>query len=60
VAIIDPASAECTLDAESAAARCRVGRGMVTLVADAALFEHPDLAGEGGATLRALVAGVLE
>jgi hypothetical protein len=59
VAIIDPAAAACTLLAGGAAARCVVGKGEVTLIADAALFEHPELAGEGAATLRALVAAVL-
>lgn len=58
VAITDPAAA-CTLLAGGAAARCVVGKGAVTLIADAALFEHPELAGEGAETLRALVAGVL-
>lgn len=58
VAITDPAAADCTLEASGAAARCRVGKGAVTLIADAALFEHRELAGEGGAGLRALVATV--
>lgn len=60
IAITDPAAAQCTLLAESAAARCRVGTGQVTLIADAALFEHPELAGEGGGTLRAVVRAALE
>lgn len=60
VAIIDPAAAQCTLLADGAAARCAVGAGQVTLIADAALFEHAELAGEGGAGLRALVAAALE
>ncbi|MCL9998639.1 MAG: GldG family protein [Erythrobacter sp.] len=59
VSITNSAAAACTLLADGAAARCRVGKGEVTLIADAALFEHPELAGEGGAGLRALVAGVL-
>lgn len=59
VAIVDPSAAACTLLAEDAAARCTVGKGTVTLIADAALFEHPELAGEGAETLRALVAEVL-
>ena len=59
VAIVDPSAAACTLLAENAAARCTVGKGTVTLIADAALFEHPELAGEGAETLRALVAEVL-
>jgi hypothetical protein len=60
VAILDPAAAACTLLADGAAARCQVGKGVVTLIADAAIFEHPELAGEGGAGLAALVAQVLE
>jgi len=59
VAVTDPAAARCTLLAGGAAARCEVGEGQVTLIADAALFEHPELAGEGGAALRAVVAEAL-
>lgn len=59
VAIADPSAAACTLLAEGAAARCKVGKGTVTLIADAALFEHRELAGEGNIRLRQLVAGVL-
>lgn len=55
VTIVDPAAAQCTLLAGGAAARCRVGAGTVTLIADAALFEHPELAGEGGARLRDVI-----
>ncbi len=44
----------------SAIAVCRVGKGRVTLIADAALFEHPELAGEGGAALRAVVREAVE
>jgi hypothetical protein len=55
VTITDPAAAECTLLAGGAAARCAVGKGRVTLIADAALFEHPELAGEGGAVLAAVL-----
>lgn len=40
-------------------ATCRIGKGEVTLLADAAIFEHAEQAGEGGVTLRALVEGVL-
>jgi hypothetical protein len=58
VAIIDPGAAQCTLMAGGAAARCAVGKGRVTLIADAALFEHPELAGEGGAGVRAVLEGV--
>jgi hypothetical protein len=59
VAITDPGAAQCTLEAAGAAARCRVGEGRVTLIADAAIFEHPELAGEGGSGLRTLLAAVL-
>lgn len=52
VTITDSLAAQCTPLAGGAAARCRVGAGSVTLIADAALFEHPELAGEGGARLR--------
>lgn len=60
VAITDPKAADCTLLADSAAVRCRVGKGEVTLIADAALFEHQALAGEDAATLRAIVANTLQ
>lgn len=60
VAITDPGAAQCTLLAGGAAARCVVGKGRVTLVADAALFEHPELAGEGGAVMRAVLAAAFE
>lgn len=59
VALTDP-SADCTLAAGDAAAVCRVGKGRVTLIADAALFEHPELAGTGGAGLLALLAAAFE
>lgn len=59
IAISDPGAARCTLLAGGAAARCAVGEGQVTLIADAALFEHRELAGEGGAGLRALVEAAL-
>ncbi len=35
--------------------KCAVGKGTVTLMADAAVFEHPELAGEGGAAILALL-----
>ena len=59
ITITDPAAAVCALLAGGAVATCRVGKGKVTLVADAAVFEHPELAGEGGATLRALLVASL-
>ncbi|AUX69276.1 hypothetical protein CHX26_06995 [Porphyrobacter sp. HT-58-2] len=59
IAILDPSAADCTVLAGGAAARCAVGRGQVTLIADAAIFEHPELAGESAADLRAVVAEAL-
>ncbi|MEM6909258.1 MAG: hypothetical protein AAF494_11310 [Pseudomonadota bacterium] len=49
--IADADAAACRLLARSVVAQCEVGAGMVTVMADAALFERPDLAGESGATL---------
>lgn len=60
VTVTDPGAASCTLAAEGAAARCTVGKGKVTLLADAAIFEHPEAAGEDGEGLRALVSAALE
>ncbi|MEQ5787286.1 hypothetical protein J3454_05215 [Erythrobacter sp. NFXS35] len=60
IAVTDPAAADCTLMAAGAAATCRVGEGEVTLIADAALFEHPELAGENGQTLGGLLAAAFE
>jgi len=56
ITITDPAAARCTLLAGDAAARCSVGKGTVMLLADATLFEHPELAGEEGEALLALLA----
>lgn len=60
IVITDPAAAGCSLTAAGAAAICRVGKGRVTLIADAALFEHPELAGEDGAGLLAVLTSALE
>ena len=43
-----PAGAKACTQPGSAIAQCRIGKGEVTLIADAALFEHAELAGEGG------------
>lgn len=59
ITITDPAAADCTLHAQTAAAVCRVGKGRVTVIADAALFEHPELAGKNGARLHAVLAASL-
>jgi hypothetical protein len=45
----------CTFNA-AALAICRIGKGQVVLLADAGLFEHPELAGADGAVLLALLA----
>jgi hypothetical protein len=45
----------CALRANGVLAVCRIGRGRVTLAADAALFEHRELAGERGDPLLALL-----
>lgn len=56
IAITDPAAGQCRLLAGDAAATCEIGKGQVTLIADAALFEHPELAGVEGEVLLALLA----
>lgn len=55
----DRQAADCALP-HTAIAVCRVGRGRITLVADAALFEHPELAGADGAGLLAVLTRALE
>lgn len=60
IAVTDPAVSGCTLQANGAAAMCRVGKGRVTLLADAAVFEHPELAGDDGWRLLAVLAAALE
>jgi hypothetical protein len=57
---ITVAGTACTVLAAGAAAQCRVGDGQVTLIADAAVFEHPELAGDGGSLLLAILAAALE
>jgi hypothetical protein len=44
--IRESTSAQCRIAADRALARCRVGQGQVTLLADAGVFEHRDLARE--------------
>jgi hypothetical protein len=61
IAVLPEAQDRCALAGERAVmATCRIGKGKVTLLADAAIFEHPESSGEGGATLRALVAAALD
>jgi hypothetical protein len=48
----------CTFAANDALARCEVGEGIVTVLADAALFEHEALtaeAGQGGSAIGAML-----
>lgn len=60
VRILPEGAKQCALaDGNDIMATCRIGKGKVTLLADAAIFEHAEQAGEGAATLRALVEGVL-
>lgn len=60
IEILPDGARTCALaNGQSIMATCRIGKGRVTLLADAALFEHPEAAGEGGATLRALALSVL-
>ncbi len=48
--------ADCDTPGPAPILRCRVGAGVVTVVADAAVFEHPELAGDGGGHLLAVLA----
>ena len=57
---LDAAVRDCILQAEAAMAVCRVGQGRVTLIADAALFEHAELAGTDGAGLLGVLEAALE
>ncbi|GMN03209.1 hypothetical protein [Erythrobacter sp. MTPC3] len=53
--VTDAAAADCEIIAGNAVAKCAVGDGQVTLVADAAVFEHPELAGQNGEIIHALL-----
>ena len=55
IALLPGAAGKACVRHAARIAVCRVGKGQVTLIADAALFEHPELAGEDGAALRAVV-----
>jgi hypothetical protein len=59
VEVTDPAAANCTEEAYGAAARCRLGRGEVFLIADATIFENPNFAGEDFVHLHNLLAATL-
>lgn len=54
------AGKDCAFLAENSVATCTIGKGRVTLIADAALFEHPELAGEDGAAIAALLTAAFE
>lgn len=54
LALTGEAGSGCEIVAEGAAAKCSVGEGTVTVLADAALFEHRELAGEQGESLASL------
>lgn len=45
----------CAIAGQGVAARCAIGAGSVTLIADAALFEHRELAGANGESIQALM-----
>ena len=55
IAVLDGAENTCRVDVSRALAQCDVGAGRVTLLADAAVFEHDELAGEEGELLSALM-----
>jgi hypothetical protein len=55
IARLPGAGENCTVHAATLAT-CRIGKGQVMLLADAGLFEHPELAGADGAALLALLA----
>ncbi len=59
ISILDPAASSCELQGERTIAACDIGEGSVTVLADAAIFEHQELAGEEGSTLSALLAQTL-
>lgn len=60
LAVTDAQAAGCAVLAEGALARCTPGKGQVTLIADAALFEHPALAGAEGEALLTLLAAAFD
>lgn len=60
VSITAASDAKCTLAADAAAATCAVGKGRVTLIADAAVFEHRELASNGGSALLGVLAAAVE
>lgn len=59
IVVTDAKAAQCTLLADGAAARCRVGKGSVTLIADAAVFEHETLSQGEPRTLTRVIEAAL-
>ncbi len=53
--IVNAGAGRCTILARDTVAQCAIGKGRVTLVADAALFEHREAAGAQGESLRRLL-----
>jgi hypothetical protein len=47
---------DCVIERQSPIKKCAIGKGSVTLVADAAIFEDQDLAGSGAEAIHALLA----
>jgi hypothetical protein len=60
VTVSAAAARRCTLFAAGAAARCRVGKGEVALLADAAAFEPEEPGEEARASLAAIIAWAFE
>lgn len=60
ISIANPDAAQCELDAEGVIARCTLGKGRITLVADAALFEAHEPGEEGEYLLRSLFRDAFE
>ena len=55
IVTLDDADSDCSVDVTRSLAQCVVGQGRVTVLADAAIFEHRELAGEQGELLSALM-----
>ena len=60
ITITDQGADRCVVRGEGAIAVCPIGKGRVTLLADAALFEHPELAGNDGEAIATLLAAAFE
>ncbi|WP_394730943.1 hypothetical protein [Altererythrobacter sp. GH1-8] len=60
IRLLDRGSGQCELDGDGVIAHCRVGKGRVTLVADATLFEAHDPSDQGVLLLRSLAREAFE